>query len=58
LALREDGTPVWDWLSVQAGVSANELSELRRLQDRIRSGRRVDLIRLQNLLSGLQGNLS
>jgi hypothetical protein len=58
LALREDGTPVWDWLSAQAGVSANELSELRRLQDRIRSGRRVDLIRLQNLLSGLQGNLS
>jgi hypothetical protein len=58
LALREDGTPVWDWLSAQAGVSANELSELRRLQDRIRSGRRVDLIRLQNLLSGMQGNLS
>jgi hypothetical protein len=58
LQLQQDGTPVWEWLSTQAGVGFSELSELRRLHDRIRAGRRVDLLRLQNLLSQLQGNLS
>lgn len=57
LGLAPDGSPVWEWLSAQAGVSSGELSELRRLHDRIRAGRRVDLLRLQNLLSQLQGNL-
>jgi hypothetical protein len=52
-----DGSPVWEWLSAQAGVSPGELSELRRLHDRIPAGRRVDLLRLQNLLSQLQGHL-
>jgi hypothetical protein len=54
---REDGTPVWDWLSAQAGVSLEDLAELRRIHGRISAGRRVDLLRLQTILSRLQGNL-
>lgn len=57
LDLRQDGSPMWEWLSAQAGVSLGELSELRRLHQRIRAGRRVNLVRLQNLLSRVQGNL-
>jgi hypothetical protein len=57
LDLPPDGSPVWEWLSAQAGVSPREMSELRRLHARIQAGRRVDLRRLQNLLSQLQGNL-
>jgi hypothetical protein len=57
LDLRQDGSPMWEWLSAQAGVSLGELSELRRLHQRIRAGRRVNLVRLQNLLSQVQGNL-
>jgi Domain of unknown function (DUF4350) len=57
LGLQEDGGPVWDWLSGQAGVRLGDLAELRRLHGRIETGRRVDLLRLQNLLSRLQGNL-
>jgi hypothetical protein len=54
---REDGSPVWDWLSAQAGVSSDDLAELRRFHARISAGRRVDLLRLQTILSQLQGNL-
>jgi hypothetical protein len=57
LGLAPDGSPVWEWLSTQAGVSPGELSELRRLHARIQAGRRVDLRRLQNVLSQLRGNL-
>jgi len=57
LGLAPDGGPVWEWLSTQAGVSPDELSELRRLHERIQAGRRVDLRRLQNVLSQLRGNL-
>jgi hypothetical protein len=53
-----DGGPVWEWLSAQAGVPLSDLSELRRLHDRIQAGRSVDLLRLQNLLSQLQGSLA
>jgi hypothetical protein len=58
LGMAADGGPVWEWLSAQAGVGSNELSELRRLHDRIQAGRSVDLLRLQNLLSQLQGSLA
>jgi hypothetical protein len=57
LGLHQDGSPVWEWLSAQAGVAHGELSELRRLHERLQAGRRVDLPRLQTLLSQLQGNL-
>ena len=58
LGMPADGRPVWEWLSAQAGVPLSDLSELRRLHDRIQAGRSVDLLRLQNLLSQLQGSLA
>jgi hypothetical protein len=58
LALIEDGTPVWDWLAAQAGVSADELAELRRQHAKAEAGQSVDLVRLQSLLSRMQGALS
>jgi hypothetical protein len=57
LGLREDGTPLWEWLSQQAAVSSGDLGELRRLHELTQAGRRVDLLRLQNLLSRLQGKI-
>jgi hypothetical protein len=53
----QDGTPEWGWLSTQAGVAGRDLGELRRLHERIRAGGSVDLVRLQNLLVRLQGNV-
>jgi hypothetical protein len=58
LNLPEDGAPVWEWLDAQAGLRARDLADLRRLYDRSLAGRRVDLIRLQNLLSQMQGKLT
>lgn len=57
LGTREDGSPVWDWLSAQAAVGSNEIGELQQLASRIESGRRFNLPRLQNLLSQLQGKI-
>ena len=57
LGTREDGSPVWDWLSSQAAVSRDDVRELKELQTRIQSGRRFNLPRLQNLLSRLQGKI-
>jgi len=57
LGLTQDGTPEWEWLSGHAGVSARDLSELRRLHDRVRTGQSVDLVRLQNLIVQLQGSV-
>jgi hypothetical protein len=58
LNLPEDGAPVWEWLSAQAKLRAGDLAELRSLHARIHAGRRVDLLRLQNLLSQMQGTLA
>ena len=57
LGTREDGSPVWDWLSSQVAVSRDDVRELRELQTRIQTGRRFNLPRLQNLLSQLQGKI-
>ena len=57
LNLPPDGSPVWEWLTAQAGVSHTDLAQLRRLHARIQAGRRVDLLRLQTILSQMQGNL-
>jgi hypothetical protein len=57
IGTREDGSPVWDWLSSQAAVSRDDVRELQELQNRIQSGRRFKLSRLQNLLSQLQGKI-
>jgi hypothetical protein len=54
----ENGAPMWEWLSARAGVSIGELAELRRLHARMHAGRRVDLVRLQTILSRMQGHLA
>jgi hypothetical protein len=58
LALPENGEPVWDWLNTRADLNRHDLEELRRMHERIAAGRRVDLVKLQNLLSGVSGHLS
>jgi hypothetical protein len=57
LSLREDGLPMWDWLERQPRVSRADLETLRALEGRLQAGRRVDLVRLQNLLVKLQGQV-
>jgi hypothetical protein len=57
LGLREDGAPAWEWLSRHAGVLTSEVQELQKFHRRMEAGQRVDLFRLQNLLSQLQGKI-
>jgi hypothetical protein len=57
VGLIQDGTPEWQWLAGQAQVSAHDIEELRRLHDQAHAGRPIDLVRLQNLLVQLQGNV-
>jgi hypothetical protein len=56
--LPEDGTPVWDRLATDARVDASTLARLQRLYESTRSGEKVDLIQLHNMLSRLQGTLA
>jgi len=57
LGLREDGEPVWEWLDAQAALSAAQLATLRTFYVRSRAERPVDLKRLHNFLTSLQGRL-
>jgi hypothetical protein len=58
LALPENGEPLWNWLAGNAGVSSRERTQLQSLFARVHAGERVDLTRLHNLLSELQGKLA
>lgn len=57
LGLTEDGRSLWEWLERQPRVSRSDLDALRKLESRLHGGRRVDLLRLQNLLVKLQGQV-
>jgi hypothetical protein len=57
LSLDEDGRPLWEWLERQPRVARSDLENLRALESRLRSGKPVDLVQLQNLLVRLQGQL-
>jgi hypothetical protein len=57
LALPQNGEPVWEWLSAQASIPAHDLQELRHLHELAQSRQRVDLIRIQNSLTRMAGNL-
>jgi hypothetical protein len=57
LGAREDGSPTWEWLASQAAISPADVVALQELQTRIHKGGRVNLSRLQNLLSQLQGKI-
>lgn len=56
--LVHSGAPPWDWLGTQAGVGSGPLAELRELYARTQAGHRVDLVRLQQLLSHISGRTS
>jgi Domain of unknown function (DUF4350) len=57
LGLPEDGRPVWEWLAADARTGATDLAALEQLYARTQAGRRVDLIKLQNLTSRVLGIL-
>jgi hypothetical protein len=57
LGLPEDGRPVWEWLAADARTGAADLAALERLYAGTQAGRRVDLIKLQNLTSRILGTL-
>jgi hypothetical protein len=50
MGLPPNGEPVWDWLSAQAAVPSQDVQRLRELHAKVQHGRRVDLLRLHNLL--------
>jgi hypothetical protein len=58
LGAAEDGAPMWEWLSSQATVPLNDVTELRELHRQVQRGARFELPRLQNLLSSLQGKIT
>jgi hypothetical protein len=58
LGLPENGEPLWDWLDAQAGVSSRERMRLQNMFACVHAGERVDLTRLHNLLSELEGKVA
>jgi hypothetical protein len=50
--------PPWEWLASQAGVRSAALEELRDLHGRTQAGRRVSLMRLQQIISQISGQTS
>jgi hypothetical protein len=58
LARPANGQPVWDWLEAHGRVRPQELDELKRIYQRACADERIDLVRLQSLLSQLAGSTS
>jgi len=56
--LQHSLSPPWDWLAARAGVSSGLLAELRDLYARTQAGNRVNLVRLQQILSQISGRTS
>jgi hypothetical protein len=56
--LAPSSSPPWDWLAAQPGVGGGSLAELRAFYARTQAGDRVDLVRLQQLLSQISGRTS
>jgi hypothetical protein len=50
--------PPWEWLAAHAGLRGDALDELRELNARTQAGRRVSLVRLQQVLSQISGHIS
>jgi hypothetical protein len=57
LGWAQNGEPVWEWLNMQAAITAAERSELQDLYARVCAQERVNLPRLHNFLIRLQGQL-
>lgn len=58
LAQPQNGEPVWEWLEAHARVRPQQLDELKQLYQRACADERINLIRLQTLLSQLAGSTS
>lgn len=58
LGLVENGAPLWDWLGAQSAVSSEERASLQRQFAHVYAGERVDLTKLQKLLSEIQGKVA
>jgi hypothetical protein len=58
LSLPQSGVPLWEWLRAQSRLSTVEREQLQSLYARTYAGERVDLKRLQNLLSIIQGKIA
>lgn len=56
--LLQTTTPPWDWLASHAGVRSAALTELRDCYARTQAGKRVNLTRLQRILSQIAGQTS
>ena len=50
LGLPPNGEPLWDWLSLQTAVAPQDVQRLQELHAKVQHGRRVELLRLHNLL--------
>ena len=57
LGLGEDGQPIWASMAGDARYGGPEASELERLYERTQARERVDLVRLQTLISRVLGNM-
>ena len=58
LGLVENGAPLWDWLGAQSAVTSDERASLQRQFAHVYAGERVDLTKLQKLLSEIQGKVA
>jgi hypothetical protein len=58
LRLPQNGEPLWDWLGSQALLTGEQRALLQSLYARMCAEQRLDLARLQNLLTDLQGRLA
>jgi hypothetical protein len=58
LNLPENGAPLWQWLDSQAAVSSEQRALLQSLFAKAYAEERVDLAKLQNLLTDIQGRLA
>jgi hypothetical protein len=56
--LMHSTSPPWEWLTAQASVGSGSLAELRELYARTQAGERVNLVRLQHILSRISGRTS
>jgi len=52
-----NGEPVWEWFRTLSGLPPGEVALLADLHARLDAGRRVDLVRLQNLILSIRKQL-
>ncbi len=53
----QDGTPAWEWLAAQPGVTPAALAGLRECETGVAAGQRVKLTRLHNLLVSIRRSI-